>query len=256
MIHSLGYCGSVTLRYKQDARLEKKVVVITGAARGFGLAIAQRMTVAGYEVVAWDIKPEPGQAVAHVQQMDVSDADSVDAAMRGTLEAMGRIDVLVNNAGVNGPTIPNWEYSVADWHRVMAVDLTGVFLCCRAIVPHMRERGTGRIVNIASIAGKEGNANNGPYSAAKAGVIALTKSLGKELATSGVLVNCVAPAMAETDLLLEMTPEYIEGIKARIPMGRLCRVEEVAEMVAYLSGPTCTFSTGAVFDLTGGRAVY
>lgn len=236
--------------------MENKVVVITGAARGFGLAIAQHMALAGCRIVAWDINPDPHQLVDHSEQMDVSDADSVDAATRNTLAAMGRIDVLVNNAGVNGPTIPNWEYSVADWHRVLAVDLTGVFLCCRAVVPHMRERGEGRIVNIASIAGKEGNANNGPYSAAKAGVIALTKSLGKELATSGVLVNCLAPAMADTELLAEMTPEYIEGIKAKIPMGRLCRVEEVAEMVAFLSGPACTFSTGAVFDLTGGRAVY
>lgn len=236
--------------------MQDKVVVITGAARGFGLAIARRMAADGCRIAAWDIAPDPTQTVAHVEQMDVSNPDSVEAATRGTLEALGHIDVLVNNAGVNGPTVPNWEYSVEDWHRVMAVDLTGVFLCCRAVVPHMRERGEGRIVNIASVAGKEGNANAGPYSAAKAGVIALTKSLGKELATSGVLVNCVTPAMADTELLREMTPEYIEGIKARIPMGRLCRVEEVAEMVAFLSGPGCTFSTGGVFDLTGGRAVY
>ena len=236
--------------------MQNKVVVITGAAGGFGLAIAQRMATAGCRIAAWDINPEPHQAAAHVEQMDVSDPDSVQAATRGTLAAMGRIDVLINNAGVNGPTIPTWEYSLADWQRVMNIDLTGVFLCCRAIVPHMRERGEGRIVNIASIAGKEGNANNGAYSAAKAGVIALTKSLGKELATSGVLVNCLAPAMAQTEMLAEMTPEYIEGIKAKIPMGRLCRVEELAEMVAFLSGPACTFSTGAVFDLSGGRAVY
>ena len=236
--------------------MQSKVVVITGAARGFGRAIAERMNRDGCRIVAWDIAPAADQAAAHVERMDVSDPESVETATRNTLAAMGHIDVLVNNAGVNGPTVPSWEYPVAEWRRVMAVDLTGVFLCCRSVVPHMRERGEGRIVNIASVAGKEGNANAGPYSAAKAGVIALTKSLGKELARSGVLVNCITPAMADTDLLREMTPEYIEGIKAKIPMGRLCRVEEVAEMVVFLSGPGCTFSTGGIFDLTGGRSVY
>ena len=236
--------------------MQGKVVVITGAARGFGRAIAERMGRDGCRIAAWDIDPDADQPAAHAESMDVSDPDSVEAATRNTLAAMGRIDVLVNNAGVNGPTVPNWEYPIEDWRRVIGVDLTGVFLCCRSVVPHMRERGEGRIVNIASIAGKDGNANAGPYSAAKAGVIALTKSLGKELATSGVLVNCITPAMADTDLLLEMTPEYIEGIKAKIPMGRLCRVEEVAEMVAFLSGPACTFTTGGVFDLSGGRSVY
>ena len=236
--------------------MHDKVVVITGAARGFGRAIADRMHRDGYRIVAWDVAPDPDQPATHVECMDVSDPGSVETATRNTLAATGRIDVLVNNAGVNGPTVPVWEYPVDDWRRVIAVDLTGVFLCCRAIAPHMRERGEGRIVNIASVAGKEGNANAGPYSAAKAGVIALTKSLGKELARSGVLVNCITPAMADTDLLREMTPEYIEGIRAKIPMGRLCRVEEVAEMVAFLSGPGCTFTTGGVFDLTGGRSVY
>ena len=235
--------------------MQDKVVVITGAAHGFGRAIAERMGRDGCRVVAWDVTPDAGQPAAHVERMDVSDPDSVETATRNTLAAMGRIDVLVNNAGVNGPTVPVWEYPIADWRRVIEVDLTGVFLCCRSVVPHMRERGGGRIVNIASVAGKEGNANAGPYSAAKAGVIALTKSLGKELATSGVLVNCITPAMADTDLLREMTPEYIKDIKAKIP-GRLCRVEEVAEMVVFLSGPGCTFTTGGVFDLTGGRSVY
>ena len=236
--------------------MQDKVVVITGAARGFGRAIADRMDREGCRVAAWDIAPDASQPAAHVESMNVSDPESVETATRNTLAAMGRIDVLVNNAGVNGPTVPIWEYPTEEWRRVIAVDLTGVFLCCRAIVPHMRARGEGRIVNVSSVAGKEGNANAGPYSAAKAGVIALTKSLGKELATSGVLVNCITPAMADTDLLREMTPEYIEGIKAKIPMGRLCRVEEVAEMVVFLSGPGCTFTTGGVFDLTGGRSVY
>ena len=236
--------------------VQDKVVVITGAARGFGRAIAERMGRDGCRIVAWDVAPDADQPAAHVERMDVSDPDSVETAARNTLAAMGRIDVLVNNAGVNGPTVPDWEYPIEDWRRVIAVDLTGVFLCCRSIVPHMRERGEGRIVNIASVAGKEGNANAGPYSAAKAGVIALTKSLGKELATSGVLVNCITPAIADTGLLREMTPEYVEEVRAKIPMGRFCRVEEVAEMVAFLSGPGCTFTTGGVFDLTGGRSVY
>ena len=236
--------------------MRDKVVVITGAARGFGRAIAERMGRDGCRIVAWDIVPDPDQPAVHVERMDVSDPDSVETATRNTLAAMGHIDVLVNNAGVNGPTVPSWEYPIEDWRRVIAVDLTGVFLCCRSVAPHMRERGEGRIVNIASVAGKEGNANAGPYSAAKAGVIALTKSLGKELATSGVLVNCITPAIADTELLQEMTPQYIEEVRAKIPMGRFCRVEEVAEMVVFLSGPGCTFTTGGVFDLTGGRSVY
>ena len=233
-----------------------KVAVVTGAARGFGQAIAARLKADGYKVSGWDLSPDPSQPLDHGTQTDVSRPESVHAATAATLAALGRIDVLINNAGVNGPSLPCWEYEVADWHRVMNVDLTGVFLCCKSVVPHMLDRGSGRIVNIASVAGKEGNANNGPYSAAKAGVIGLTKSLGKELATSGILVNCITPAMADTDLLLEMTPEYIAGIKAKIPMGRLCRVEEVAEMTAWLAGDSVTFTTGAAFDLSGGRAVY
>jgi 3-oxoacyl-[acyl-carrier protein] reductase len=236
--------------------LDGQVAVVTGAARGFGRAIAERLARDGCAVAGWDRAPDPAQQLEHAETMDVSDAGSVARAMAGTLERLGRIDILVNNAGVNGPTVPCWEFPLAEWDRVLAVDLTGVFLCSRAVVEHMRERGSGRIVNIASIAGKEGNANSVPYSAAKAGVIGLTKALGKELADSGVLVNCITPAMAETDLLQEMTPEYIQAIKAKIPLGRFCRVEEVGEMVAFLSGPACTFSTGAVFDLSGGRATY
>ena len=233
-----------------------KVAVVTGAARGFGEAISRRLKADGFVISGWDLSPDAKPALDHSAQMDVSDPASVETATAITLKELGRIDVLVNNAGVNGPTVPVWEYPLEDWHRVMNVDLTGVFLCCRTIIPHMLERGSGRIVNIASVAGKEGNANAGPYCAAKAGVIGLTKSLGKELATSGVLVNCVTPAMANTDLLLEMTPEYIDGIKAKIPMGRLCEVEEVAEMTAWLASDKVTFTTGAAFDLSGGRAAY
>jgi len=157
---------------------------------------------------------------------------------------------------VNGPTMPAWEYPIDVWQKVIDTDLTGVFLCCRALIPHMQNHGYGRIINIASIAGKEGNAQVCAYSAAKAGVIGLTKSLGKELATSGVLVNCLTPAMVETDLLQEMTPEYIASIKAKIPMGRLGTVKENADMVAWLCSEECSFTTGGVFDVSGGRAVY
>jgi 3-oxoacyl-[acyl-carrier protein] reductase len=236
--------------------MRDKVVVITGAARGFGRAIAERMGRDGCRIVAWDVAPDADQSAAHVERMDVSDPESVEAAAEKTLAAMGRIDVLVNNAGVNGPTVPNWEYPVEDWRRVIAVDLTGVFLCCRCVVPHMRERGEGRIVNIASVAGKEGNANAPAYSAAKGGLIALTKSLGKELAGSGVLVNCVTPAAVETRIFDQMTQAHIDMMKSKIPMGRFGLPKEIAAMVAWLCSEDCSFSTGGVFDLSGGRATY
>ena len=181
---------------------------------------------------------------------------SVEQAVQDTLAQLGVIDILVNNAGVAGPTLPTWEYPLHEWDRVISTDLTSVFLCCRAVVPVMRENGGGRIVNVSSVAGKEGNAYACAYSAAKAGVIALTKSLGKELAQSGIIVNCVAPAMVQTDLLGEMTPEYIAGVTAKIPMGRLGTIEENADMVAWLCSDACSFATGAVFDVSGGRATY
>ena len=235
------------------------VAVVTGAARGIGRGIAERFEKEGYAVAAWDIDLAPidgDRPFDHAVRMDVSDAESVEHAVSSSLGALGRIDVLVNNAGVNGPTVPAWEYPLDAWDRVLSVDLTGVFLCCRAVIPHMRERGSGRIVNVASVVGKEGNGLAPAYSAAKAGVIGLTKSLAKDLVNSGVLVNCVAPAMTQTALLDEMTDEYIAGVKARIPMGRLCSVREIADMVVWMAGPECTFCTGAVFDLSGGRATY
>jgi 3-oxoacyl-[acyl-carrier protein] reductase len=176
--------------------------------------------------------------------------------MAATLAQVGGVDILVNNAGVNGPSVPAWEYPAEAWNRVLAVDLTGVFHCCRVVVPHMKARGRGRIVNISSIAGKEGNPLNSAYCAAKAGVIGFAKSLAAELATSGVTVNTVAPAITETDLLKEMTPEYIAGRKARIPMGRFCTIQEIADMVAFVASPACSFTTGFTFDVSGGRATY
>ena len=241
---------------------EGRGAVVTGGAKGIGLAIAQRLAGAGAAVAVWDLDPDPlrgsaeGQAFDAVFAVDVTEPASVEQAVQDTMAQLGAIDVLVNNAGVSGPTLPTWEYPLEEWDRVISADLTSVFLCSRAVIPFMLEQEGGRIVNVASVAGKEGNANACAYSAAKAGVIALTKSLGKELAQSGIIVNCVAPAMVQTDLLGEMTPEYIRTVTAKIPMGRFGTVEENAEMVAWLCSDACSFATGAVFDVSGGRATY
>ena len=239
-----------------------RTAVVTGGAKGIGLGIAQQLADAGAAVAVWDMNTDSlrnsatGQAFEAILSVDVTEPADVEQAVQNTLAQLGAIDILVNNAGVSGPTLPTWEYPLHEWDRVIATDLTSVFLCCRAVVPVMLEQDGGRIVNIASVAGKEGNANACAYSAAKAGVIALTKSLGKELAQSGIIVNCVAPAMVQTDLLGEMTPEYIAIVTGKIPMGRFGTIEENAEMVAWLCSDACSFSTGAVFDVSGGRATY
>jgi 3-oxoacyl-[acyl-carrier protein] reductase len=239
-----------------------QVAIVTGAAKGLGLAIAKRLADDGCRVALWDIdfsrfdEMQAGFTPAMKQVVDVADMDAVDKAFRSTVEALGHVDILVNNAGVNGPIANTCEYPVEDWKRVLAIDLDGVFYCCRSAIPHMIDRGYGRIINIASIAGKEGNAGGSAYAAAKGGVIAYTKSIAKELARTGVLVNCVAPTMAETELLQEMTPEFITAIKGKIPMGRFVTGEEVAAMVAFAASPDCSFTTGFTFDLTGGRATY
>jgi 2-dehydro-3-deoxy-L-rhamnonate dehydrogenase (NAD+) len=239
--------------------------VVTGGARGIGFGIAKRLASARAAVTIWDVDEEQGakaasqlRATGEVEALavDVADASSVEAAAREMLRRHGRVDVLVNNAGIAGPNMKTWEYPRDAWQQVLDVDLTGVFLCCRALVPSMLERNYGRIVNIASIAGKEGNPNASAYSAAKAGVIALTKSLGKELAGTGILVNCVTPAAVETDIFAQMTREHIEFMLSKIPMGRFGTVDEVAALVAWLASKDCSFSTGAVFDISGGRATY
>jgi 3-oxoacyl-[acyl-carrier protein] reductase len=243
-------------------RLDGQTAIITGAARGIGLGIAKRLAREGCRVVSWDRDAGPLEASrsefepALAQVVDVTDLKSVERTFAAAAAKFGKIDILVNNAGVNGPTVPTWEYPPEAWDRVLSVDLTGVFYCCRAAVPHMRANRYGRIVSIASIAGKEGNPNNSAYSAAKAGVIALTKSLANELTDSGVIVNSLAPAITETDLFKEMTQEFIEGRRRRIPMGRFCTVDEIANMVAWVASPECSFTTGFTFDISGGRATY
>jgi 3-oxoacyl-[acyl-carrier protein] reductase len=245
--------------------LSGKMAVVTGAARGIGYAIVERLLDSGASCSIWDldadalasaVKMLSAKGRVHTATVDVTQAESVQAAAQATVREFGRVDLLVNNAGIAGASKPTWELTPAEWQQVLQIDLFGVYLCCHALVPGMRERGYGRIVNIASIAGKEGNPNASHYSAAKAGVMALTKSLGKELAKSGVIVNCITPAVIETDILKQITQQHIDYMRSRIPMDRFGRKEEAAALVAWLCSEECSFSTGAVFDLSGGRATY
>jgi 3-oxoacyl-[acyl-carrier protein] reductase len=231
-------------------------VIVTGAARGIGLGIAERFAQLGADVIGWDLETSDDPVFSAFFVCDVADEASVSNAAARSLAAAGPIDILVNNAGVNGPTKPTWEYTLEEWNRVIAVDLTGVFLCTRALVWPMREQGHGRIVTIASVAGKEGGPNACAYAAAKSGVIGFTKGLAQELAGSGVLVNAVAPAITETDLFAEMDDDYIADRKRRIPMGRFCTIREIADMTVFAASPACSFTTGFTFDVTGGRTTY
>jgi 3-oxoacyl-[acyl-carrier protein] reductase len=231
-----------------DPGFAGRTAIVTGGAQGIGAAIAQRLRASGAEVQVWDLDGSP--------KVDVSDPASVDAATRNALEQLGRIDILVNNAGIAGLNAPTVDYPPGEWERVLRINLTSQFLCCRALAPHMVKAGYGRIVNIASVAGKEGNPNAVAYSASKAGVISLTKSLGKELAQTGVLVNCVTPAAAKTAIFEQMTEGHIRYMLSKIPMGRFVEVQEIAALVCWLASEQCSFSTGAVFDISGGRATY
>jgi 3-oxoacyl-[acyl-carrier protein] reductase len=237
--------------------------VVTGGAAGLGFGIAQRLIASGGSVTLWDRDEAAARQTctalgvkAFAVKVDVAQQPSVAAAVAATLAHAPRIDALVNSAGITGPNTKLWDYPVDDWRQVMDVNVNGVFLCCREVVAQMRRQGYGRIVNIASVAGKEGNPNASAYSASKAAVIAVTKSLGKELADTGIRVNCVTPAAVKTAIFDQMTPEHIAFMLSKIPMGRFGTVEEIAAMVGWLCTEDCSFSTGAVFDLSGGRSTY
>jgi len=243
--------------------LNDRCAVVTGGAQGFGRAIAERFVTSGAKVAIWDhdlpLAEKTAREIgenARAFKVDVSDLAAVESARDATLKAFGKIDILVNNAGITGANKTVWEMDLDDWRKVMAINLDGPFICCKAVVPVMIANKYGRIVNIASIAGKEGNPNAAHYSASKAGVIALTKSLGKELAQHNILANAVTPAAAKTAIFDQMTQQHIDFMLSKIPKARFLLVEELAAMVAWLASEDCAFSTGAVFDISGGRATY
>jgi NAD(P)-dependent dehydrogenase (short-subunit alcohol dehydrogenase family) len=230
--------------------LDGRVALIGGGAGGIGVAVRERFMASGASVVTWDLSGKADD------QVDVTDEAAIAQGIERIVAKFGRIDILVNCAGVTGPTVPIEDYSLSDWRRTLDINLTSTFLCCKAVVPLMRARNAGRIVNLASIAGKEGNANMTAYSAAKGAVIALTKALGKELANTEIRVNAIAPAVIATELVKQMSEETFKAVVAKIPLGRTGRPEEVAALVAWLASDECSFSTGATFDLSGGRATY
>ena len=241
--------------------LKDKVAVVTGGAQGFGLAIVEKFLASDAKVIIWDKDKEMMSSLnlgdnVHTVEVDVTNFDSVTKATEQSLKIHNSIDILVNNAGIAGPSFKTWEYPIEEWQKVIDIDLSGVFYCCKSIVPHMIEKNYGKIVNIASIAGKEGNPNAMPYSAAKAGVIALTKSLGKELADKNIAVNCVTPAAAKTRIFDQISQEHIDYMLSKIPRNRFVKVEELASLVAWMSSDENSYTTAGVFDLSGGRATY
>ena len=240
--------------------LENRVAIVTGGAQGFGLAITKRFIESGAKVLIWDKDTEYLNKVdlknTHKIEVDVSNYKSVENAFAKSLTHENKIDILVNNAGIAGPNFKTWDYPLEEWQKVIDIDLSGVFYCCKTIVPHFIKNNYGRIVNISSIAGKEGNPNAMPYSAAKAGVIALTKSLGKELAENNISVNCVTPAPAKTRIFDQITQEHINYMLSKIPRNRFVLVEELASLVTWMSSEENSYTTGSTFDLSGGRATY
>lgn len=245
--------------------LKGRRAIVTGAAQGIGLAVASRLLESGAAVSLWDRDSDllenthtelSTMGEVHRSSIELTDAGAVARAVDETADVLGGVDIMVNNAGIAGPTMPSWEYPLEDWHRVIDVDLNAVYYCCRAVMPRMLAQGYGRIVNVASIAGKEGNPNAAAYSAAKAGVIALTKSIAKETADKDIAINCITPAAARTRIFDQITQQHIDYMLSRIPRGRFVKVEEIAAMVAWLVSEENSFTTGAAFDLSGGRATY
>jgi 3-oxoacyl-[acyl-carrier protein] reductase len=243
-------------------RFNGRIALITGGASGLGKAVAQRIKAEGGDVALWDSdadtlrKSAQEMGALHTSIVDVSDWQSVQTAMTAAITAVKHIDILINCAGITGATVPVHEFPVESWLRVMDVNLNGTFYCCRAAVPHMLDKGYGRIVNVSSVAGKEGNPNASAYSASKAGVIALTRSLGKELATHGIVVNAITPAALDTPILRQLPQSHIDYMRSRIPMGRLGDALEVAAMICFMASDECSFTTASVFDASGGRTTY
>lgn len=243
-------------------RFAGQVAVVTGGASGLGLASAKRIIAEGGKAALWDVNPQAlatakdGIGAAHVVALDVSDQQAVEAAAAATFEALGRIDVLVASAGITGATKPAHEFPIDSWLRVIDINLNGIFYCVRAVVPYMLRHGYGRIVNVASVAGKEGNPNASAYSASKAGVIGFTKSLGKELAGSGIIANALIPATFESPILAQLPQSQVDYMRSKIPMGRLGEVEESAAMVCFMASEECSFTTAATFDTSGGRTTF
>tara|TARA_B100001059_G_C17641638_1_gene479725 strand:+ start:80 stop:820 length:741 start_codon:yes stop_codon:yes gene_type:complete len=241
--------------------LSNRVAVITGGAQGFGFSMAERFSNSGAKVIIWDKDKDLMNSLSlpkntHTMTVDVTSYENIESSANTVLQQFNSIDILINNAGIAGPSFKSWDYPIKDWKQVIDIDLSGVFYCSKIIVPHMIKANYGRIVNIASIAAKEGNPNAMPYSAAKAGVVALTKSLGKELADKNISVNCVTPAAAKTKIFDQISQEHIDYMLSKIPRGRFLKVSELASMVSWLVSEENSYTTGAVFDLSGGRATY
>ena len=240
--------------------LNNRTAVVTGGVQGFGLAVVKRFIVSGAKVVIWDrdqkLLDDLNIDNTIKINIDISNFDNVSSGFKLTLERVDKVDILVNNAGIAGPTVKSWEYLNDDWQKIMDINLTGTFNCCKVIVPHMIKNNYGRIVNVASIAGKEGNPNAMPYSASKAGVIALTKSLGKELADKNIAVNCITPAAAKTRIFDQISQEHIDYMLSKIPRNRFVLVDELASMVSWMASEENSYTTGSSFDLSGGRASF
>jgi 2-dehydro-3-deoxy-L-rhamnonate dehydrogenase (NAD+) len=249
------------VRARNSIDLAGRTAVITGGAQGIGRDVAERLAASGARIAVWDMNPDELSKTAddldaHVELVEQTDWSAVQRAAASTAAKFGNIDILVNNAGIAGSVGPTWEYDIAEWKRIIDVNLNGPFYCCKAVVPIMRANAYGRIVNVASIAGKEGNAGAAAYSSSKAAVIALTKSLGKELAKLDIAVNCVTPAAARTRILEQVGQAHIDFMLSRIPRGRLMELYEASSLIAWLVSEENSFTTGAVFDLSGGRATY